>query len=92
MEIKIEKQKKNLKMEIKEEDLSIGQIVRRELLKNPDTAFAGVVKPHPLLKKFVINLQTKRRNPVQVLVDGSKSAMKQSMELTKKVESALISK
>lgn len=86
MQAKIEKHDKRLKMEVEEEDLSVAQIVRKELLKRPDTAFAGVVKPHPLLTKFIIALETKENDPVVTLIEGSKKAFEQSEELANQMK------
>lgn len=89
MKAKIEKHDKRLQMEVEEEDLSLAQIVRKELLRRPDTAFAGVVKPHPLIPKFIIALETKKRNPIDTLIEGSKKALEQSEELANQIRSLL---
>ncbi len=76
-------------MEVENEDLSVAQIVRKELLGRPDTAFAGVVKPHPLVPKFIIALETKKRDPIATLIEGSKKALEQSEELATQAKSLL---
>ena len=52
MEIKVDKQDNQATVEITDEDLAIGYILRKELLENKEVVFAGTVKPHPLVNNF----------------------------------------
>mgnify|MGYP001196196777 FL=1 len=76
-------------VEIENEDLSIGQILRKELIKNKDILFAGVVKPHPLISKFEVTLQSDKEEPIDDLIRGGNNAIKISEELQKKYKKLL---
>lgn len=89
MELKISKKKKQITMEIENEDLSIGQILSKELIKSNDILFAGVVKPHPLVKKFKLTLQSNKEQPIDELIRGGNNAIKISEELQKKYKKLL---
>ena len=89
MELKISKKKKQITMEIENEDLSIGQILSKELIKSNDILFAGVVKPHPLVKKFKLTLLGNKEQPIDELIRGGNNAIKISEELQKKYKKLL---
>lgn len=76
-------------MEVEDEDLSIGQILRKEVIKNKDVVFAGVVKPHPLIKKFELTVQSNKEQPIDELIRGGNNAIKVSEELQKKYKKLL---
>ena len=76
-------------MEIENEDLSIGQILRKEVIENKDVVFAGVVKPHPLIKKFELTVQSNKEQPIDELIRGGNNAIKVSEELQKKYKKLL---
>ena len=48
-------------VEVTGEDYSLAEIVHHELLNETNVTFAGVVPPHPLLKKLI--LQSIERQP-----------------------------
>lgn len=85
MKVKINKKKLRVKIEIENEDISLGQILRKELIENKETAFAGVVKPHPLINKFHIQVETKKENPIQQVVESGNAATKVVNELSEKI-------
>ncbi|XP_017773284.1 PREDICTED: DNA-directed RNA polymerase II subunit RPB11 [Nicrophorus vespilloides] len=43
---------------INKEDHTLGNMIRNQLLKDPNVLFAGYKLPHPLEHKFVIRIQT----------------------------------
>ena len=89
MKLKIAKKKKQITVEIENEDLSIGQILSKELIKSKNVLFAGVVKPHPLIPKFELSLQSNEEKPIDELIRGGNNAIKMSEELQKKYKKLL---
>ncbi|KAL1140076.1 hypothetical protein AAG570_000008 [Ranatra chinensis] len=54
---------------INKEDHTLGNMIRNQLLKDPDVLFAGYKVPHPLEHKFVIRIQTTARyTPHEALI------------------------
>lgn len=43
---------------VNKEDHTLGNMIRQQLLKDPQVLFAGYKVPHPLENKFVLRLQT----------------------------------
>ncbi|XP_046831092.1 DNA-directed RNA polymerase II subunit RPB11 isoform X2 [Vespa crabro] len=43
---------------VNKEDHTLGNMIRNQLLKDPQVLFAGYKVPHPLEHKFVIRIQT----------------------------------
>jgi len=43
---------------INKEDHTLGNMIRNQLLKDPNVNFAGYKVPHPLEHKFVLRIQT----------------------------------
>ncbi|XP_037952609.1 DNA-directed RNA polymerase II subunit RPB11 isoform X2 [Teleopsis dalmanni] len=43
---------------INKEDHTLGNMIRNQLLKDPNVLFAGYKVPHPLEHKFVLRIQT----------------------------------
>ncbi|XP_055591065.1 DNA-directed RNA polymerase II subunit RPB11 [Uranotaenia lowii] len=43
---------------VNKEDHTLGNMIRQQLLKDPNVLFAGYKLPHPLEHKFVIRIQT----------------------------------
>ncbi|CAH1108869.1 unnamed protein product [Psylliodes chrysocephalus] len=43
---------------INKEDHTLGNMIRNQLLKDPNVLFAGYKLPHPLEHKFVLRIQT----------------------------------
>lgn len=43
---------------VNKEDHTLGNMIRNQLLKDPNVLFAGYKLPHPLEHKFVIRIQT----------------------------------
>jgi DNA-directed RNA polymerase subunit L len=91
MEIKIlSSTEKILLMSIEDEDISIPEIIRHELLKDSHIVFAGVMQQHPLLKKLTMRIQTKDVEPLNVLISSSLKAVEKSSELLSEAKKILI--
>jgi DNA-directed RNA polymerase II subunit RPB11 len=43
---------------INKEDYTLGNMIRNQLLKDPNVLFAGYKLPHPLEHKFILRIQT----------------------------------
>nr|CAD7405805.1 unnamed protein product [Timema poppensis] len=43
---------------INKEDHTLGNMIRNQLLKDPNVLFAGYKLPHPLEHKFILRIQT----------------------------------
>lgn len=43
---------------INKEDHTLGNLIRTQLLKDPNVIFAGYKVPHPLEHKFILRIQT----------------------------------
>jgi len=80
---------KTLHMEIIDEDISIGDILHHELLKDDHTVFAGIVKQHPLLNRLTLKIQTKEKDPLDVLVSSSSDAVKKAAEILSEIKKNL---
>ena len=54
---------------VNKEDHTIGNLVRMQLLRDPNVRFAGYMLPHPLIHKFDLKIQTSSSTvaPVEVL-------------------------
>ncbi|CAD5234763.1 unnamed protein product [Bursaphelenchus xylophilus] len=53
------------------EDHTLGNLLKNQLLKNPQVLFAGYRNPHPLEHKFVLRIQTTADNsPHNVLIEA----------------------
>jgi len=91
MEIKVISSAKNtLVMSIENEDISIPEIIRYELLKDGHVIFAGVAEQHPLLKKLTMRVQTKDIGPLNVLISSCSKAIEKTSELLSEVKKALV--
>lgn len=73
--------KNNLEIQLEGEDHSIAEILRLEILGVDDVVFSGVAPAHPLLRRSVMKLQTARRDPLNVAIEGGKNAVKFTNEL-----------
>jgi DNA-directed RNA polymerase subunit L len=79
---------RGLVVEITGEDYALAEIVHHELLEEKNVTFAGVVPPHPLLKKLVLRVRAQRIKPEKAFVSGVQKAMDTTKELYESVEKA----
>ena len=75
-------------VEIAGEDYSLAEIVHRELLEEKNVTFAGVLPPHPLIKKLFLRVRAQRIKPEKAFVNSVQRAVDTTGELYKSVEKA----
>ena len=63
------------------EDYSLGEIIHHELLDEKNVTFAGVLPPHPLIKKLVIKVRAQRIKPERAFIGGLEKAQANAHEL-----------
>lgn len=80
---------KGLTVEITGEDYSLAEIVHHELLEEKSVTFAGVLPPHPLIKKLVLKVRAQRIKPEKAFSNSVERAMETCRELLDGVEKAL---
>jgi len=80
---------KGLTVEITGEDYSLAEIVHHELLEEKSVTFAGVLPPHPLIKKLVLKVRSQRIKPEKAFANSVERAMETTHELLDGVNKAL---
>ena len=78
-----------IEVHLKDEDVAVADIIHHELLQDEDVVFAGVVPPHPLIKEVVLRLQSKKQDPISILITVTKNASQRSQEILEGLEKAL---
>jgi DNA-directed RNA polymerase subunit L len=76
-------------VEISGEDYSLAEIVHHELLDEKGVAFAGVVPPHPLIKKLVLKVRSQRVKPDRAFLQSVERSATNAHELLGAVNKAL---
>ena len=76
-------------VEVTGEDYSLAEIVHHELLDEKNVTFAGVLPPHPLIKKLVMKVRAQRIKPEKALLGALERAETKSHELLEAVTKAL---
>ena len=89
MEIKVDKKDNRATLVITDEDLSIGYILRKELLENNEVVFAGAVKPHPLVNNFKVQIETKKKDTMAQVITSSDKAVQTINEVFEKFSKSL---
>ncbi|MFY3740599.1 MAG: DNA-directed RNA polymerase subunit L [Candidatus Nitrosomirales archaeon] len=74
-------------LSVKEEDIAIMYIVQHELLSNKKVDFAGVALKHPLTGEYDVRIVTESGNPLDALVESTKSAREYIESLSQLVKS-----
>jgi DNA-directed RNA polymerase subunit L len=80
---------KGLTVEIMGEDYSLAEIVHHELLEEKSVTFAGVLPPHPLIKKLVLKVRAQRVKPEKAFVNSLQRAIDTAQELRESVQKAV---
>ncbi len=80
---------KGLTVEITGEDYSLAEIVHYELLEEKNITFAGVLPPHPLIKKLVLKVRSQRTKPDRAFLNSVERAVETTHELMACVNKAL---
>lgn len=90
MDLKVtEKSKTRLELQIEKEDFSIPDIIHQEMLKDPKAAFAGVNQLHPILKRYIIEIEAaKTAKPINILTTASDRAVKNAEAILKEAQHA----
>jgi DNA-directed RNA polymerase subunit L len=76
-------------VEVTGEDYSLAEIVHHELLDEKNVTFAGVLPPHPLIKKLVLRVRAQRIKPEKAMLASLERAMANTRELHDAVAKAL---
>ncbi|HXW36687.1 MAG TPA: RpoL/Rpb11 RNA polymerase subunit family protein [Nitrososphaerales archaeon] len=79
---------RGLTVEITGEDYSLAEIVHHELLEEKSVTFAGVLPPHPLIKKLVLKVRSQRIKPEKAFVNSVQRAVDTTQELLQSMEKA----
>ncbi len=74
-------------LSVKEEDIAIMYIVQHELLSNKKVDFAGVALKHPLTGEYEVRIVTESGNPLDALVESTKTAREYIETLSELVKS-----
>jgi DNA-directed RNA polymerase subunit L len=82
-------EEKGLTVEITGEDYSLAEIIHHELLDEKSVTFAGVLPPHPLIKKLVLKVRAQRIKPEKAFSNSVDRAMETTKELYNDVRKAL---
>lgn len=80
---------KGLTVEITGEDYSLAEIVHHELLEEKSVTFAGVLPPHPLVKKLVLKVRAQRIKPEKAFSNSVERAIENTHELLDSMKKAL---
>lgn len=90
MELKIiEKTGTKISFHIEQEDFSIPNILHQELVKDSRLKFAGIIQKHPILKRYLLTIESKELDPIEVMVDCCKQAIKNVELIEKEINKAL---
>lgn len=76
-------------VEVVGEDYSLAEIVHHELLEEKNVTFAGVLPPHPLIKKLVLKVRAQRIKPEKAFLASVERAANNVHELLEAVNKAL---
>ena len=83
------KEDREFTVEVTGEDYSLAEIVHHELLDENNVTFAGVLPPHPLIKKLVVKVRAQRIKPEKALLASLERAQANSHELLDAVTKAI---
>ena len=75
-------------VEITGEDYSLAEVIHHELLEEKNVTFAGVIPPHPLVKKLVLKVRAQRVRPEKAFTNSVQRATETTQELLQAVEKA----
>lgn len=82
MQVQVSRQgEREFTVEVTNEDFSLAEIIHHELLDEKNVTFAGVLPPHPLIKKLVIKIRAQRIKPERAFLGGLEKAQANAHEL-----------
>ena len=88
MEVKFLEEDKNfLRVEIKGEDHTLANYLRKELWQDSDVKVAGYNIEHPLASSPILVIETKKSDPKKALQGAVERLAKKNSELIKEVKS-----
>lgn len=76
-----------IELKLKDEDISIMYIIQHHILKQKDIEFAGIVMKHPLIKEYLMRINSKA-NPMDILEKALTSADEFLRDLSHLIESS----
>jgi len=76
-----------IELKLKDEDISIMYIIQHHILKQKDIEFAGIVMKHPLIKEYLMRINSKA-NPMDILENTLISADQFLKDLSHLIESS----
>lgn len=79
--------KNEMELKLKDEDISIMYIIQHHILKQNDIEFAGIVMKHPLIKEYLMRINSKA-NPMDILEKALTSADEFLRDLSHLIESS----
>jgi DNA-directed RNA polymerase subunit L len=83
------KDEREFTVEVTGEDYSLAEIVHHELLDEKNVTFAGVLPPHPLIKKLVVKVRAQRIKPEKAFLASLEKAETNTRELLDAVTKAV---
>ena len=66
---------------------TIGNLLQKELLRDPNVIFAGYSCPHPLETRMIVTVITSGRNPREVITNTFSNIITKLDELTSLIQS-----
>lgn len=76
---------------INKEDHTLGNMIRHQLLKNPNVLFSGYKNPHPLENKIILRIQTTSYcTPVEALKIAINDLIAELSLIEEKFKNAII--
>lgn len=90
MQVQISREgEREFTVEVTGEDYSLAEIIHHELLDEKNVTFAGVLPPHPLIKKLVLKVRAQRIKPEKAFLASLEKAQANAHELLEAVNKAL---
>ena len=87
MEVNIlEKDKKFLKFEIKHEDNTLANALRKELWQDSDVKVAGYNIEHPLISSPIFIVETEKQEPEKAVLSAVDRLKKKNSEILKEIK------
>jgi DNA-directed RNA polymerase subunit L len=89
MQIQVSREgEREFTVEVTGEDYALADIIHHELLEEKNVTFAGVLPPHPLLRKLVVKVRAQRIKPEKAFVASLERARASTHELLEAVNKA----
>ena len=82
----LEKEKNFLKIEIKGENNTLANALRKELWQDKDVKAAGYNIEHPLVSSPIFVLETEKQDPEKALLAAAERLKKKNSELLKEIK------